>query len=88
MSKKPITEPRSAQWYAEVKRESREAIARIKARDEAWRKARAEFKAAQATELQLRHPEQVIAREVDRPLCRHPAPPGCGHERRGNEEMA
>lgn len=46
MSKKPITEPRSAQWYAEVRREAQEAIARIKARDEAARARRAAAKAA------------------------------------------
>jgi hypothetical protein len=47
MSKKPITEPRSAQWYAKVKREAREAIARIKARDAAARAARDKARAAQ-----------------------------------------
>jgi hypothetical protein len=46
MSKKPITKPRSAEWYAGVKREAREAIARIRARDEAARVRRAAAKAA------------------------------------------
>jgi hypothetical protein len=46
MNKKPITEPRSAEWYAGVKREAREAIARIRARDEAARVRRAAAKAA------------------------------------------
>jgi hypothetical protein len=42
-----IDKPRSPEWYAEVRREAREAIFRIKARHAAAREARAKLKAEQ-----------------------------------------
>ena len=42
-----IDRPRSPEWYAEVRREAREAITRIRARDEAARTRRAAAKAEQ-----------------------------------------